>query len=162
MTKDVLVKIAGLHFDLSGNEEGNREQETISEESRDEKIEIIVPGQYFFKNGKHYILYEEVEESGLGITKNTLKVTGTQRVEMKKSGVLTSHMIFEKGVKHTTSYRTPYGQMLIGTDTQELIVTEEEEKIRILVNYILEAEEMPVAESRIRIEVVPKGCQFLA
>lgn len=161
MTKEVLVKIAGLHFDLSENAE-NQTDDAIAEEIRDEKIEVIVPGQYFLKNGKHYILYEEVEESGLGVIKNTLKVTGTSRVEMKKSGVLNSHMIFEKGTKHVTSYRTPYGQMQIGTDTKELSVREEEERLRIQVKYILEAEEIPVAESRIRIEVVPQGRTFHA
>ena len=129
MTKEVLVRIAGLHFDLKEN------GETDLQEAEDEKIEIVVPGQYFLKNGKHYIMYEEIEESGLGVTKNTLKVT---------------------------SYKTPYGQMQIGTDTKELTIISEEEKIRIFVRYTLEAEDEAVAESRIRIEVVPRECAFPA
>ena len=47
MTKEVLVRIAGLHFDLKEN------GETDLQETEDEKIEIVVPGQYFLKNGKH-------------------------------------------------------------------------------------------------------------
>ena len=156
MTKEVLVRIAGLHFDLKEN------GETDLQEAEDEKIEIVVPGQYFLKNGKDYILYEEIEESGLGVTKNTLKVTGDYRVEMKKSGVLTSYMVFEKGKKYVSSYKTPYGQMQIGTDTKELTIISEEEKIRIFVRYTLEAEDEAVAESRIRIEVVPRECAFPA
>ena len=156
MTKEVLVRIAGLHFDLKEN------GETDFQEAEDEKIEIVVPGQYFRKNGKHYILYEEIEESGLGVTKNTLKVTGDYRVEMKKSGVLTSYMVFEKGKKYVSSYKTPYGQMQIGTDTKELTIISEEEKIWIFVRYTLEAEDEAVAESRIRIEVVPRECAFPA
>lgn len=156
MTKEVLVRIAGLHFDLKEN------GETDLQETEDEKIEIVVPGQYFLKNGEHYILYEEIEESGLGVTKNTLKVTGDHRVEMKKSGVLTSHMVFEKGKKYVSSYKTPYGQMQIGTDTKELTIISEEEKIRIFVRYTLEAEDEAVAESRIRIEVVPRERAFPA
>lgn len=156
MTKEVLVRIASLHFDLKEN------GETDLQETEDEKIEIVVPGQYFLKNGKHYILYEEIEESGLGVTKNTLKVTGDYRVEMKKSGVLTSYMVFEKGKKYVSSYKTPYGQMQIGTDTKELTIILEEEKIRIFVRYTLEAEDEAVAESRIRIEVVPRECAFPA
>ena len=154
MTKEVLVRIAGLHFDLKEN------GETDLQEAEDEKIEFVVPGQYFLKNGKHYILYEEIEESDLGVTKNTLKVTGDYRVEMKKSGVLTSYMVFEKGKKYVSSYKTPYGQMQIGTDTKELTIISEEEKIRIFVRYTLEAEDEAVAESRIRIEVVPRECAF--
>ena len=107
-------------------------------------------------------MYEEIEESGLGVTKNTLKVTGDHRVEMKKSGVLTSHMVFEKGKKYVSSYKTPYGQMQIGTDTKELTIISEVEKIRIFVRYTLEAEDEAVAESRIRIEVVPRERAFPA
>lgn len=52
--------------------------------------------------------------------------------------------------------------MQIGTDTKELTIILEEEKIRIFVRYTLEAEDEAVAESRIRIEVVPRECAFPA
>ena len=46
MTKDVLVTINGIH--------------TMDEEDND--VEMVVRGDYYQKNGKHYILYEEVLE----------------------------------------------------------------------------------------------------
>ena len=52
--------------------------------------------------------------------------------------------------------------MQIGTDTKELTIISEEEKIRIFVRYTLEAEDEAVAESRIRIEVVPRERAFPA
>ena len=49
MTRDVLVSITGARF---------------SEHDK-EDVEMIIGGDYFWKNGKHYVLYEEVmEESG--------------------------------------------------------------------------------------------------
>ena len=44
MTKDVLITICGIQ---------KRDGET------DEPIETVTPGEYYFRNGKHYILYEE-------------------------------------------------------------------------------------------------------
>ena len=86
-------------------------------------------------------MYEEIEESGLGVTKNTLKVTGDHRVEMKKSGVLTSHMVFEKGKKYVSSYKISV-RTNADRDRHEKnrTIILEEEKIRIFVRYTLEAE----------------------
>lgn len=50
MTKDVLISISGLHFDMEGDN-GNGEP-----------VEIITPASYYLKNGKHYVLYDEVVE----------------------------------------------------------------------------------------------------
>ena len=43
MTKDVLITIRGVH--------------TVDEEDND--VEMIVRGDYYQKNGKHYVLYED-------------------------------------------------------------------------------------------------------
>ena len=58
MTKDVIVNISGLHM------------ERTEEENTNAPIEVVAPATYFFRNGKHYILYEEVEESVSNVTKN--------------------------------------------------------------------------------------------
>ena len=34
----------------------------------DEPIETVTPGEYYFRNGKHYILYEEVQEGIAEVT----------------------------------------------------------------------------------------------
>ena len=47
MTKDVLITISGI--------------QTIDGEVND-PIETVTPGEYYFRNGKHYILYDEVQE----------------------------------------------------------------------------------------------------
>lgn len=53
MTKDVLITICGIQ---------KRDGET------DEPIETVTPGEYYFRNGKHYILYEEVQEGIAEVT----------------------------------------------------------------------------------------------
>ena len=62
MTKDVLVSISGLQFELQG----------------EEAVEMIMPGEYYFKGDKHYVLYEEILEEDHTVTKNTLKISQDQ------------------------------------------------------------------------------------
>ena len=53
MTKDVLLSIKGLQ---------------IGENEQNDTIEVISPGDYYFRNGKHFFMYEEVMEGHLTIT----------------------------------------------------------------------------------------------
>ena len=46
MTRDVLVRISGL--------------QAVDGDTND--VEIITTGDYFLKNGKHYVIYEEMME----------------------------------------------------------------------------------------------------
>ena len=55
MTKDVLISISGLQF--AGGENS-------------EPVEVITSGSYYKKNGRHYILYDEVAEDTAGTTQN--------------------------------------------------------------------------------------------
>ena len=73
MTKEVLVSIAGLHTDMN---------ETENEEN--EAIEVLSPGTYFFKDGKHYIFFEEMAEGIPGVTKTQIRIQGTESVELIK------------------------------------------------------------------------------
>ena len=63
MTQDVLLTISGLH-----------EMGDLNMESEDDEVlETITPAKYYLKNGKHYILYDEVVEGISGIIKNKIK-----------------------------------------------------------------------------------------
>ena len=60
MTKDVIVSISGLQMPAEGEAE---------------PVEVITVGDYYQKNGKHYVLYKEVNEGFEGSTKNTFSVS---------------------------------------------------------------------------------------
>ena len=51
MTKDVFVSISGLQAEFPGDEE----EENLP-------LEVVTPGSYFLKNGKHYVMYDELVE----------------------------------------------------------------------------------------------------
>lgn len=79
MTKDVLLRIKGLQF---------------AEEGTEEPVEVIAPGTYFEKNGKHYIKYEEVMEGFEGTVSNLIKINGNS-MEVTRKGIANAHLVFE-------------------------------------------------------------------
>lgn len=145
MTKDVLLTISGLHYDeYAGREDDN------------EPIEVITPAAYYLKNDKHYILYEELVEGMPGSIKNKIRISGDTQLEIIKSGLSGTHMVFEKDKIHMTPYETPYGEMMVGVYTKDLTVEELEDQIDIRVSYELDINGDKVADSEIKMRVKAK------
>ena len=69
MTRDVIVRISGLHQDAM---EDLPDEENVP-------IEVMSPGSYYWRNGKHYVIYDEVTEGIPGVTQNEIKITGAYR-----------------------------------------------------------------------------------
>ena len=147
MTKDVLVNISGMHMGIT---------EPQPDEG-DEPIEVVTPASYYCRNGKHYIIYDEVMEGMAGTIRNKIKITGDASVEIMKSGVSGTHMVFEKNKKNLTYYKTPYGQMLIGINTKNMKVSVSEDNIDVLVDYELDVNHEPLADCKIRMNITSKN-----
>lgn len=143
MKKEVLIAVAGLQFEID----------------EDEALEVISPGEYYYRNGKHYVLYEELteDEGGIkgGITKNTLKFSKEQ-VELRKSGFNNVVMNFETGKKTVTCYQTPMGNLMIGIDTTDIRVQELPEGIVVDVRYMLDINYSHVSECAIKIKIIER------
>lgn len=141
MTKEVIIAIRGLQN---------------GPETDGEPIEMIVAGEYFYKNNKHYILYEEVMEGESQVTKNRIKISNGQ-MELNKSGVVNVHMVFEENVKNITQYYTPYGALSMGIDGKKVEINEAEHEIDVAVEYGMEMNGEFVADCNISINVKSKG-----
>ena len=148
MTKDVLLTISGLHYDTLAEEEV---------EEGDEPIEVITPATYYFKNGKHYVLYDELVEGFLGTIKNTIRITGDSKLEMKKSGITNTNMVFEKEKINVTPYDTPYGEMMVGVYTKDMKVNVQERNIDVSVAYALDVNNEKVADCNIVMNIKANG-----
>ena len=144
MTKDVLVSISGIHdsiYDASGTDDNK------------EPIEIITPATYYFKNGKHYVIYDEVVEGVSGVIRNKIRIAENETLEIMKSGITDTHMTFEKDRMNVTQYKTPYGEMLVGTQTHCMETLVEENKIHVKVGYSLDIDQEKVADCEIVIKI---------
>ena len=147
MTKEVLLTISGLHYDAFADD--------IDEDN--EPIEVITPASYYLKNGKHYIIYDEVVEGFLGTIKNTIKITGDSKLEMKKSGISNTHLVFEKDRINVTQYDTPYGEMTVGVYTKDMKVDVKESIINVSVTYALDVNSEKVADCNITMSIKANG-----
>lgn len=147
MTKDILVKISGMQF-IADNEDPNEP----------EPVEIIAPGEYYFKNGKHYIIYDEFMEGFDSVTKNVLKLKNDS-LEITKRGSSNVHMIFEKDKKNLTCYTTPFGNLMMGIDARRILIEESEEEIYAQVEYALDINYEHLADCTIQLRVQPKRQQ---
>lgn len=141
MKKDVLISIAGLHYGV------------YEDSGESEPIEIITPASYYLKNGKHYIIYDEVVEGVPGTVKNTVKITGDTLFEISKSGLANTRMVFEKNKINMTNYQTPFGEMLVGIHTKEMQVDVQEDHIDVNISYALDVNHEPLSDCHIKVNV---------
>ncbi len=141
MTKEVIITICGLQ---SGPDTDG------------EPIEMITTGEYYYKNNKHYLLYDEVMEGESTVTKNRIKFA-SGFMELTKNGVVSVHMLFEENQKNVTHYHTPYGDLMMGIEAKKVELKETENEINISVDYALEINEEHAADCDIKINVKSKG-----
>ena len=139
MTKDVLISISGLHYDALDGE--------------GQPVEVITPAAYYLKNGKHYVVYDEMVEGMPGTIKNTIKITGDYMFEIRKSGIADTHMVFEKDRINMTNYATPYGDMMLGIHTKDMKVNVEEENIDVSISYALDVNNEPLSDCEIKVNI---------
>ncbi len=144
MTRDVLLKISGLQF-TADNDESNEP----------EPVEIIAPGEYYFKNGKHYILYDEFMEGIDTATRNELKLH-QDSFEIIRRGGTNVHMVFEKDKKNMTCYTTPFGSMMMGIDARNISIEESEAEIHAQIEYALDVNYEHLADCTIDLYVQSK------
>lgn len=139
MTKEVLVSVKGTQF----------------VEAEDDTIELITPGTYYLKNGKHYILYDETLEDIDIVTHNRVQIT-PDKIEVFKRGAVETHMVFERGKKTMANYLTPIGLIVLGLTTASLTVEEEENAIHAVINYALEMNGEQVSSCTLGLDVHSK------
>ena len=142
MNKDVLVQVTGLHeMDVTGE---------------DSPIEMIVPGYYYFRNGCHYVRYEEIlDDSGIP-TVNYVKLSA-DCLEVRKKGLVNVHMVFERGKKNVACYTTPFGMIRMGVAATNLAFHEEADSLSARVEYALEMNEEHIADCFLTMKVQSKN-----
>ena len=137
MTKDVMISIRGIQF----------------EEGMDgEKIESLQKGEYYSRNDMHYILFEEVVEGMEDPVKSMIKFKEGE-MHLNKKGPINVTMDFLEDRKTLTDYRTPFGSLVIGLEAKRVNYEEEEKRILLDVDYVLEVNYEPLANCKIRVDI---------
>lgn len=139
MKKNVLISIYGL-------------QE--AEGSGSDNVTLVTQGKYLRHGGRYYVSYAESELTGLDGTRTTLCIDDRQ-VVVNRSGLYPSRMIFEKGKRHTSLYRTEYGDLLVGFSTEHIRSTLDDNGGTLDVRYAVEIDHSLAGTNHLKVDVTP-------
>ena len=142
MEKEVLIHVKGLHM-----------MDTLE---GDEPIEIVVPGEYYFRNGSHYLRYEEMLEDHGDPTVNYIKIS-PKGMEVRKKGQVNTHMVFEQGKRNMAFYTTSFGILEMGISATNLELKESDSRLDMKVNYSLDLNQEHVADCCLDIHAQGKS-----
>lgn len=136
MTKEVIISISGLQFEMD----------------EDEAIEVISRGEYYFRNGKHFLIYEEVSEIDNTISRCVMKLS-EKGAELTKKGSNNVHMVFEEDETNITYYNTPFGEIILGITTHGIHLKSNQNELSLKLNYSLDMNYQHVSECELKVEV---------
>lgn len=122
----------------------------------DEPIEIVVPGEYYFRNGSHYLRYEEMLEDHGDPTVNYIKIS-PKGMEVRKKGQVNTHMVFEQGKRNMAFYTTSFGTLEMGISATNLELKESDSRLDMKVNYSLDLNQEHVADCCLDIHAQGKS-----
>lgn len=142
MTKNVLVSITGTQF--------------LDSQQSDEPIELVTNGTYYKKKNKHYVMYDEIIDGILGVTKNTLRFD-EECFNLTRTGAVNSIMVFETKKRNITNYSTPFGSLTIGIDASNINIDETDEEINVAVDYAIDVNCEYLSDCKIVLKVQPAG-----
>ena len=99
MRKDVMIFIKGI--------------QSIDGDS--DTVELFTKGRYYKRDNARYLSYEELEEGDTEPTIKTLmKIEGTDRVTITRSGKRRSQLVVENGQRHQCLYDNGYCDWVMG------------------------------------------------
>ena len=78
-------------------------------------------------------------------------------MDIRKQGVANAHMVFEQDKKNMTRYATPMGDMMVEVSTNRIQVDEQEDSLKVLVEYSLGINYEHISECNITFDVCSKG-----
>ena len=84
MTEDIIVRMKGIQVSVEGEED---------------VVTSVSQGRYFFRNGKHFILFEEKVDDTKDAVKTSLKLSKNV-LEVTRNGALNTRMVYEQNKKN--------------------------------------------------------------
>ncbi|MBQ0059963.1 MAG: DUF1934 domain-containing protein [Lachnospiraceae bacterium] len=143
MNKDVLVKVIGTQT-MPG--------ETIEDA---EPISLMTKGTLEPLENGWLLTYEEVFEDVPGVTTNVVKIQ-KDRIEVTKTGQVSTEMIFEVGKTTITLYDTPFGSMDMGFNASSVEVEETDKQIDVKIAYAMSINNQMTAQCRLDMTIISK------
>ncbi len=126
-----------------------------SSDLEEEGADVLAQGTYYLKNGTHYLLYEGLEEDGIYQTTQHRIKFADGKAEVTKRGRNRTQMVFEQGAAHCCEYDTGCGVLLLTFATDELLLSESGEELRLAMKYRILLDQVQLSENKMEITVTP-------
>ena len=136
--RNALIAIKGMQF-LAGSDE-------------QDEIETVNRGTVRSEKGKLLLEFDEVYEDTPEVTHTQMRVTEDELL-LTRTGFINVEMDFTVGKKSLSLYKLPFGEILLGIDTENVSVIETPEGISIQADYSMEINYQFLADSSLKIEV---------
>jgi uncharacterized beta-barrel protein YwiB (DUF1934 family) len=94
---------------------------SIQDEKTEESIEVVTPGDFYNKNEKYYVEYDETEISGMEGTKTIFEIDPS-KFTLIRNGTTATKMEFKDKSENFVMYNTPYGMIEMKILIQELFI----------------------------------------
>ena len=125
----------------------------------DENVDVFCPGEYHYRNGKHFLRYEEkIDNDSLQVDTVCMLKFNQESAELTKKGVVNSKFYYEPGQEQRVSYATPYGDFVFDIKTDDLRLVESEHELQLEIDYVIQftTEERSVFHLKIRVSDEPE------
>lgn len=120
-----------------------------------EVIELVTDGTLEFRDGGWDICYEESELTGLVGVTTTFRLEPEQ-VTLKRTGKLSSCMVFRLGIPHQSLYRMEFGALMLTVCAQMIEASISEKGGTVDLQYAISIENSDAGLVEYHLEVKPK------
>ena len=124
-------------------------------ENGDNSSEMSVVGTITYDDDKSLIEYIENNEE-TGPEETTITVSNNNTVSIVRNGQFSSEMTVEKGKRHLTFYRTPYGELTMGIYGTNVEFSKDEKSATLKLKYELDFNNGFVSENTMKIYIEEK------
>ena len=124
-------------------------------ENGDNSSEMSVVGTITYDDDKSLIEYIENNEE-TGPEETTITVSNNNTVSIIRNGQFSSEMTVEKGKRHLTFYRTPYGELTMGIYGTNVEFSKDEKGATLKLKYELDFNNGFVSENTMKIYIEEK------
>ncbi|MCD8241648.1 MAG: DUF1934 domain-containing protein [Lachnospiraceae bacterium] len=131
------MTISGLHFAEDGQQE----------------LEMAYDGEYYEKNGVHYLFFNELQEGFEEPVRNRYTMTA-ESLEVRRSGPVSANLHFREGERRQSTYQVPWGSLNAAFDTSRVRLAVRKDRLEMQVVYRLnlDGEEQAECDIRVRVE----------
>ena len=117
-----------------------------------EVTELITEGTMTIDDGEIILEYQESELTGMEGT-NTRFIVHPDEVELTRTGMVESRMLFQRGKRNSSLYETPWGTMMVDVSTTQLAHRLSERGGVMEIGFTIAVNHQVTGENRFKIRV---------